>query len=234
MALLHQTKNISGLLHFLPVGYLGKKMKMVQSSGYSGYFPNCHWLSFFFFFPAHKLEPEVIMSGLSFMSLSSLFWNPGTAFLAWIMSFCTYTSYRIKLTPFYPILCSFIPHFLRALCFTGRTVNSFRALLVFVFLPCLLQASQLIERSLCLPVSHGETLVTFCPSRYPSCILHSNCPVKKNSRYKSIFCLYFSFLGCFSDHSLFWGDVFSGLLKLKAAHSFHTQCLFLPRETEIF
>lgn len=53
-----------------------------------------------FFSPAHQFEPEVNMFGLSFTSFSSTFWNPWTAFLAWIMSLCTYTSYRIKLTPF--------------------------------------------------------------------------------------------------------------------------------------
>lgn len=149
------------------------------------------------------------MSGLSFMSLSSPFWNPWTAFLAWIMSFCTYTSYRIKLTPFYPIHCSFIPlwfwgafflfggFFWGALFFSWRTVNSFRALLVFIVLPCHLQTSQLLFNC----VTWRETLVTFCPSRYSSCMLPSHCPVKKFSRYKSIFCLYFSFLSCFSDCS---------------------------------
>lgn len=82
-----------------------------------------------------------------------------------------------------------------------------------------------LQRGHLLTLSHGETLVTICPSRYPCCMWHSNCPVKNFSRYKSIFYLYFSFPSCFSDHSLFWGDVFLDLLKL-GAHSFHANSAY--------
>lgn len=60
----------------------------------------------FFFSLAHKFDPELVMSGLSFMGLSSPFWNPWTAFLARIMNFS-----------FYSIHCSFTP--LRFFFFLG-------------------------------------------------------------------------------------------------------------------
>lgn len=114
MSLLHHTKNPSAPLDFLPVGTLEGRWKwpnhlFTQSTFLTA--TDCH-----FFFPAHKFEPDVVVSGLSFMSLFSPFWNPCTAFLAWNMSFCTYTSCRVKLTPFYPVHCRFIPQFLGGLC----------------------------------------------------------------------------------------------------------------------
>lgn len=169
----------------------------------------------------------MVMSGLSFLSLSSPFWNPGQLFCHG--SLVSVPTHHIELNLLLSILyiaVVYLRFFGLSLCFTGGTVNSFRALLVLIFLPCLLQASELTERLFYLPVSHGETLVTFCPSSCPCCLLHSNCPVKNFSRYKSIFCLCFSFLNCFSDHSLFWGDVFLDLLK-PGAHSFHTNSVLI-------
>lgn len=97
----------------------------------------------FFCFPAHQFEPEVKMSALSFMSLSSPFWNPWTALLAWIMSFCTYPSYRIKLTPFLSYTLQFytssvLGAFLRGFVFYWKNSEQFQStpgVYIFVLSP---------------------------------------------------------------------------------------------------